>query len=117
MKLIDILKQQGLFTNDIKVRFKNNQITLNGEIIKSDIELDIEVKENDETANVLESGSFIVNLIKQNNIFELQMKIFGFENLFDSNIQNELTEILKGFIFVKTSKKESFILKRLEKNG
>ena len=42
-----------------------------------------------------------------------QLKIFGFENLFDSNIDNELTKILNEFILIKISKKDSFILKKL----
>lgn len=116
MKLFDILKQSGLFANDIKVRIKNNQITLNGEIVKSDLDLDIELVENDKgekIANIIETGSFIVSLIKKNKIFGTQMKIFGFENLFDSEIKNELTDILREFIFIKTSKKENFILKKL----
>lgn len=34
MKLFDILKQQGLFANDIRMRINNGQISINGEIIK-----------------------------------------------------------------------------------
>lgn len=115
MKLFDILKQQGLFSNDIKTRVKNNQISLNGEIIKTDIELDIETK--NEQAIIFESGSFIASLIKENTMFGIQMKIFGFENLFDSNIKNDLTNILNQFIFIKMSKKENFLLRKNEKES
>jgi hypothetical protein len=110
MKLFEILKQQGLFSNDIRTRIKNNQISINGEIINADLDLDIELK--DDVAITLESGSFIACAISLNPIFAHQMKIFGLENLFDSNIKNDLTDILSHFIFVKISKRDSFILKR-----
>jgi len=41
MKISEFLKNQGLFSNEIKDRFKNGQIKINGEVIKTDIELDI----------------------------------------------------------------------------
>lgn len=188
MKLFDILKQQGLFSNDIKTRIKNSQISINGEVVKSDLELNIrtvaddtkkllneltnidnsiipisfdkigekiikvvnlsdnlieqienifnklninlsgllklnigEIKEilNDflsqqiNIALIKESGDFICELGKMKPIFMTQLKIFGFENLFDSNIDNELTKILNEFILIKISKKDSFILKKL----
>jgi hypothetical protein len=171
MKLFEILKQQGLFSNDIKTRIKNNQISLNGEVISSDVDLDVclnsdvldkflnislgdvsisktkefllkmavndieevldmlsskfNVRKNDldhitfneakvcsNTAVILESGQFIADTIRNNKIFAHQMNLFGFENLFDSNIDSELTKYLNGFYFVKISKKDSFILKK-----
>lgn len=184
MKLFDILKQQGLFSNDIKNRIKNNQISINGEIVKADLDLNIrtvaddarvlvenlaiidnsiiaisfnklgskinnipkhlieeiedvfsklnintsellkinvgEIKEilNDflsqkiNIAVIKESGDFICELGKINPIFMTQLKLFGFENLFDSNIKNDLTDILNKFILIKLSKKDSIILKK-----
>lgn len=187
MKIFDILKQQGLFSNDIRTRIKNRQITINGEVVTSDIDLDIitisdvtrktlidlndidnsivpivfdkfggevfnissdiiekiknifnklninlsellrinigEVKEilNDflsqeiNIAVTKESGEFICELGKNNVIFITQMKMFGFENLFDSNINNDLTDILNQHFLIKISKKDSIIVKK--KNG
>lgn len=188
MKLFDILKQQGLFSNDIKTRIKNNQISINNEVVKNDSDINIktlsddvkiviekiskfndnfkiefdhnntvifsvllqsvfnndsllieevfnklnvkipelitltifEMKEilNDflsqkiDIAVIKESGEFICELGKLNPIFITQLKMFGFENLFDSNIKNDLTDILNQFILVKISKKESFLLKK-----
>lgn len=183
MKLFDILKQQGLFSNDIKNRIKNNQISINGEIVKADLDLNIrtvaddakvlleklanidssiipisfkldrkfnniptelieeienifnrlninlsellkinigEIKEilNDflsqqlNIAVIKESGDFICELGKINSTFMTQLKLFGFENLFDSNIKNDLTDILNEFILIKLSKKDSIILKK-----
>ena len=106
MKLFDILKQRGLFSNDIKSRIKNKQITLNDEIVKFDVELEVD-------SEVLETGDFIFNLIKSNKNFSDKLIIFGFDNLFDSNIKSDLTEVLCQFIFIKTSKKETFLLKKL----
>lgn len=188
MKLFDILKQQGLFSNDIKTRIKNNQISINGETINADLDLDIKtisddvkivieklskfddnfkveinndkpeifpvllkrafkddsiliedvfnmlnvssselitltvgemrdilndfLSQNINIALIIESGRFVADTIKLNTIFIQQLKIFGFENLFDSNIKNDLTDILNKHILIKISKKDSFILKR-----
>lgn len=111
MKLFEILKQQGLFANDLRQRVKNGQISINGDVIKNDIELNIELNE-DSTAKIIETGNFISKLIlsKNGEIFAKQLKMIGIENLFDSNIDSELTKNLNKFIFVKFSKKESFIL-------
>jgi hypothetical protein len=121
MKLFDILKQQGLFANDIRMRINNGQININGNVVKDNIELDIELDEFS-NAIIIEAGNFICKLIQlkqstsskltNGQIFAIQLKIFGFENLFDSNINNELTEHLNKFIFVKTSKKEFFLLEK-----
>jgi hypothetical protein len=40
MKLFDILKQQGLFANDIRMRINNGQININGNVVKDNIELE-----------------------------------------------------------------------------
>jgi hypothetical protein len=111
MKLFDILRQQELFVNDIKQRIKNNQITINNEIIRSDIDLNIETE--DDIAKIIDPGDFIMELLKS-ELFRTQLKVFGFENLFGSNIDNELTRKINEFIFVRISKKEMFLLK---KNG
>lgn len=111
MKLFDILKQSGLFSNDIKLRIKNNQITINSEVIKDNIELDIELDDK-ELAVITDADDFLFwTLIKDKESLN-KFKIFGFENLFGSNIKNDLTETLNEFIFVRTSKKETFLLKK-----
>ena len=117
MKLFDILKQSGVFSNDIKIRIKNNQITINSEVIKDNIELNIETKldeENKEVAVIVDADDFLFWILIKNKKSDIatQFKIFGFENLFGSNIKNDLTDILNEFIFVRTSKKETFLLKK-----
>lgn len=125
MKLFDILKQQGLFANDIRMRINNGQININGNVVKDNIEMDIELDEFS-NAKIIEAGDFICKLISTQlkpstskltygQIFAIQLKIFGLENLFESNINNELTKHLNRFILVKTSKKEFFLLERLTK--
>lgn len=114
MKLFEILKQQGLFSSDLKARFKNKQITINGEVASIDVDLDIETIEDVSGAvkvDVINSGVFIFNLLKTNSNFSHQMIIFGFENLFNSNIKNSLTDILDQFILIKISRNDSFLLK------
>lgn len=124
MKLFDILKQCGVFSSDIKNRIKNKQIIINGVPADSNIELDIEIEiEIDEinldeiiTAKIFETGRFVCDiLLKENgNIYSKQMKIFGFDNLFNSNINNELTKYLNQFIFIQFSKRESIIVKKCQ---
>lgn len=118
MKLFEILKQQGLFSNEIKARVKNNQISINTEIVKSDIELDIETETIDEiiTPLTIDPGDLLFDLIKAKQYNITQLKIFGLEGMIDSNIKNDLTEILNQFIFVRISKKETFLLKK-KNNG
>ena len=122
MKLFEILKQAGLFSNEIKARIKNGQITINNEIVKSDIDLNVELEEVLDiifhedvfiAAKRIDASDLIFKLIKQNHLFFHQMNIFGFENLFGSNIDNELTKILSGFLLVRASKKELFLLKKI----
>lgn len=113
MKLFDILKQQGLFSNDIKLRIKNNQITINSEVINDNIELDIEL-DKEGLVVIVDADDFLFWMLMKNKKTDvaIQFKIFGFENLFGSNIKNDLTDILNDFIFVRTSKKETFLLKK-----
>lgn len=106
MKLFEILKQRGIFSKEIKSRLKQNQITINNEIIKSDIDLNVDVK-------CIEVSDLICDLIKEDSIFSIQMKIFGFENLFNCNIDNKLTKKLNQFLLIRPSKKEMFLLKKL----
>ena len=111
MKLFEILKQSGLFSNDIKLRIKNNQITINSEVIKDNIELDIELDDK-ELAVITDADDFLFWTLMKNKSAAIQFKVFGFENLFGSNVKNELTDTLNEFIFVRTSKKETFLLKK-----
>ena len=123
MKLFEILKQKGLFSNEIKARIKNSQITINNEVIKSDVDLTIETEEVLDkflgedlitVAKCIEASDLIFNLIKEDQIFSIQMMIFGFENLFNSNIDNRLTKKLNEFLLIKISKKEIFLLKKIK---
>jgi hypothetical protein len=113
MKLSEILKQLGLFSNDIKLRLKNKQISVNGVSINTDIDLDVEEE-------IIKAGDFVFKLLKSHKEFEKQMEFLGFENLFDfdsekTNVKNELTSFLNNFICIKISKKEIFILKKVTK--
>ena len=99
--LTDILKQRGLFSKDIKTRLKNGQIKINGMPIDHDVDLSF--------AGKIEVGEFMEHIVK-NRIWLLRVHLFGLENLFDCNIKNDLTEFLKKFTFIRTSKKDAFII-------
>jgi hypothetical protein len=120
MKIFDILKQRGLFSNDIKDRIKRKQIFINNDIVESNLDLNIELDINNK-AIIIESGEFLYDLlgsdlIKSNQNFITLLEICGFESLFDSNIKNELTNKLNKFIIIRTSKKETFLLEKSKDN-
>lgn len=100
MKISEILKEQGLFSNDIKNRIKNKQITINGETISSDIDINC--------IKIIDGCDFVFNMCKNKNWLD-KLKMFGIENLFESNIDNDLTMFLKNFIWIKISKKQFLI--------
>lgn len=115
MKLSDVLKQKGLFSNDIKSRIKNKQLRINGNQISEDIEIHaIPFGKNDNGEDIwwIDAGDFIFYEICKNHTWINRCKIFGFENLFMSDIKNDLTEFLKGFFCLQISKKEVLILKK-----
>lgn len=100
--LTDILKNRGIFSNEIKARFKQKQIKVNGEVIENDIDIEMD--------SILDVGDFVFSLMR-NNVWKLRLQIFGLEGLFGSNIKNDLTEFLKQFKIVRTSKKDIFVIK------
>jgi len=103
MKISEILKNKGLFSKDIKIRFNNKQILLNDSILETDQDI--------EFINIIESDEFIFNICK-NHIWALRIKIFGLESLIDSNIKNDLTEFLDKYYLLRISKKELLILEK-----
>ena len=114
MKIIDILKQKGLFANDIRARFKNNQIKLNGEITQ-DVNLNIELDEKN-NAIIIDVGDFIFSLLKKNKMFGIQLKMFDFETMSESNVNCELKEILNNFFIIRFSKKDIIVVKKKNKS-
>lgn len=115
MKLFDILKQHGLFVNEIKSMIKNRQILINFEPASENVDLSVRIDENS-SAIIMDCGDFLQKIIKskyvkdQPNIFTIQLQIFGLEGLVNTNIKNELSEILKPYIFIRLSKKETIVL-------
>lgn len=107
-----------MFSKDIRIRLKNGQIKLNGETIKEDIEITdvtMEMVEEDEDLfdqTVMGAGDFIFKGICNDPIWVLRCKIFGFENLFNSNIENELTDFLDMFNVLKISKKDYLVIQK-----
>lgn len=101
MKLYNFLKEYGLKANDIKNRFKNKQIIVNGNVEAGDFELD-------NIKSVYEQGFFMSKLSKMTFYEKLsnQIMFFGLENLINggTNIKNELTEFLSDFNMIQISK-------------
>lgn len=122
VKLSEILKQQGLFSQDIKARINNKQISINGCPVSEDVEIDCVVKKNTkkdvtgkefggDIVDTIDAGVFLFDLLS-NKVWAARIKVFGIEELFDSNIENDLTFFLKSFIFLKISKKQSLVIKK-----
>jgi hypothetical protein len=118
MKISDILKIKGLFSKDIKLRLNQGQMKLNGEVIKEDIEVtsielsDIEDKKVIFNNIVQDAGDFIFFNIVTDPIWKLRCEVFGFEELFNTDINNDLTDFLSMFNLLKISKKEILVIKK-----
>ncbi len=118
MKISEILKQNGIFSNDIRQRFKNKQIKLNGEIV-SNIDLDIELipSKNDDSVDVAKTvvaGDFISNIIKNDTTIFSKLQIFDFETLSDSNINSELKSMFDNFLILRFSKVDVLFLTKMQ---
>lgn len=131
MKISEFLKTQGIFSNDIKNRFKSNQIKINGEVINNDIELNVIFQSPNPifiTTVNYEAGNWIFkNLIsklsdsKKKQLFAI-INLFDIDTIFSGDcklnnipIEEILPElnVLKNHIFLKISKKQSYIFKKI----
>lgn len=114
VKLSQILLNRGIFSKDIKSRLKNGQIKINGIVEKDNIEIPInptklELHEFDPENIFMDLGDLIFKLVS-NPIWELQLRLFGAENLILSNVQNSLTKRLDEFIIIRTAKNKAFVI-------
>jgi len=111
MKISEILKSRGVFANEIRQRFNNGQIKLNGESTEN---VDLYVKFDGEGELIVhEVGVFIFNLILKNKLFGLQLRFFDFETLSNSNLDNELKNIFSKFFIIRFSKKDIILVEKI----
>ena len=105
MKLYDLLKEYGMFANDIRKRLQDNQILVNGEPKEGSYDLG-------NIAKIFDMGFFLEVLYKSPNYnkYKSQIEIFGLDSLMggESNIKNELTDFLTNYKMIQISK-ESII--------
>lgn len=94
MKISEILKQRNLFSKDIKQRFANKQIKLNGEAC-ADIDVDLET--------IFEVEDFVFKLCKDDTMHN-KLRILGLEGLciVDKNFAK--------FVILEFSKKDKLVL-------
>lgn len=119
LKISQILKESGLFSTDIKGRFNNGQIQLNGIVIKTDVEITIvvnivKVDEKDEEKVVsTEIGDFVFDIIK-NETWKKRLQLMGVDAFFweDCDIKNDLSEHLKKFTLLRFSKRDAIVLNK-----
>lgn len=104
----------GVFSKDLKTRFGNKQIKLNGESIDRNHEIEVAL---DDAGNVIKEdvGDFIFHNIIPNDIWTKRVEVFGLTELFNSNIDNDLTRFLNNFAIVKIARNKEFIIKHNEK--
>jgi len=114
MKISDILKEKGMFSKDIRIRLKNGQLRLNNEVIKEDVEVTtMELSEDVKIDDIIQdAGDFLFFNIVKDPIWLLRCKIFGFESLFNLEIENELTDFFSMFNLLRISKRELIIIKK-----
>lgn len=98
MSIVELLKQQGMFAQEIRTRLQNKQITLNGDPLEKNSEV--------EFSEILDAGDFVFNEIVSNQKLKTLAQIVGFENLFGSNLG-----VLQNHSILRLSKKEILILK------
>ena len=121
MTIHEILKIQGLFSQDIKTKIKNGQIKLNGEdVLDGSLNLDLEF--NEEELKLIEerkfkfedAGNFLFKCIKDPECFEICKAMEGIhpEVWPELNFTNKLVEKFQKVFVLKLSKKEWIILKR-----
>ena len=105
MTLKDLLKDKNIPSKEIHTRLNNGNITIDGVIIKDNIELgDIPFNED--------IGDFVFNLIKTNHKFLKQLEFFKLEEIIGSNITSELKLHLDNFRIIKFSKKDSIVINK-----
>ena len=119
MKISDILKEKGMFSKDIRIRLKNGQLRLNNEVIKEDVEVtNMELSEEGDEVEVTiddiieDAGDFLFFNICKDPIWTARCHVFGFEEMFNSQISNDLTDFLDMFNLLRISKKELIVIKK-----
>jgi len=117
MKITEILKYVGLFSEDINQKFKNNQIILNGEIVNEDIDLNV--------SEIIDAGEWLSKYICSMSLtplrtFKILCHIAEIDNIFadgcctfnDIPIHTVYPE-LNEYLFLRISKKQSYVLKKI----
>lgn len=100
-KLIDILKDRGMFSKEAHTRFQNKQILVHGEPVDKDFEVEVN--------KIIEADELVFKLCK-NPIWAHQLNFIGLENVLHSNVQTSLKTELSKVHIVRTSKKEIFVI-------
>lgn len=117
MKISDIMRNQGVFSKDIKQRFQQKQIKINGEITD---DIDIHVHLIFDGADWFFTHFFSKLTIKERRIFEVLVNFSeSLESLFDGGFTlnnkpfEQILPPLRTFnnhIFIRVSKRDFFIV-------
>ena len=113
-----ILLKHGLFSQDIRIKIKNEQIKLNGEVVTdSNMKLDIEFDEFDRDFSFQGLGDFLFNIIRKGGLgrrlliasWEAGIEI---DSLGKTGIENNLVEVFRLIYILRVSRREAIILIR-----
>lgn len=112
MTIYDLLKEYGYDANDLRARFKNKQIELNGEVANKNTDIGF-------AKEVYDQGFFLAKLYELPfySDFADQLVFVGLENLIhgESNIKNDMTEFLKDYNMLKVSKTKTLFFSTYDK--
>lgn len=112
IKIKDILLQLGVPSQEIKIRTKSGQIKLNGTLV-TDGQQEVMIAEDPEhpgTASTQDLGDFVFATICPKPLWRERAKRIGIENLFDCNLDNDLTHVINNHLLLAFSKKDRVVL-------
>ena len=106
MKLYELLKEYGIPAKEAKQRLANKQVKINGEITGGEFRLG-------NVTDVYDQGFFLEELYSKTDYskYSKQIIFFGLENLFGSNIENEVVDFLADYKMIEIAKENVIFLK------
>ena len=98
----------GIFAKDARTRIKNGQIEINGDKVKEDIEIDINMLKTE--PDIVDAGTFICEHIIPNDMWRLRCNLTDMHALWC--IDNDLSIFFSDFLLIKISKKQLFVIRK-----
>jgi hypothetical protein len=113
-----ILLKHGVFSQDIRIKIKNKQLKLNGELITNpNMELDIEFDEDSKDFKFQDFGNFIFDILMKGErvrdlLHDTWSVVDDIETLAQTNLDNNLVKVFRKVFILRIAKREAIILIR-----